>query len=267
MILQYTSSNGQTFDLKAKRFRARTANFHDFSWTPKTVDQQYGTRVYRFDKAACSYTALISVFGSLEERKQWLNVLHDAFESDIRNMTPGRITHGMYSISCYIVASSTYYEEPYTQNEISIYCPYPFWGREETYHLTVEDVQIYEYLDYPYGYAYDYRGQLPGYAMVDNRGSGAADWQLAIYGPCVNPMIVIDDIKVGVNAAIGAGETVVISSKEKTVMKGDKSLFNQRYKESSIFEKIPAGQHAVFWSGSYDCDLTIYEERSEPLWI
>lgn len=267
MILNYTSSNGQTFDLKAKTFRTRTADFHNFAWTPKFIEQQYGERVYRFDKAACTYTALISVFGSLIERKQWLNLLHAAFDSDIRNMTPGKLTHGMYTIDCYITGSSTYYDDPYTQNEINIYCPYPFWGREDTYHLTSEDVTVYEYLDYPFGYNYDFRGVLPGYAMIDNHGVGPADWKLVIHGPHTNPMVVIDDIKIGVYATIGQDEEIVISSKDKTVYKGSENLFNQRLKESSIFQKIPKGQHSVFWSGTYDCDLTIYEERSEPLWI
>lgn len=272
MILKYTSSNGQTYDLKVGKFRTRTADYHDYSWIPQTVKQQYGANVYRFDREPKIYTTTLSVFGSTAERRTFLNLLHAAFDNDIMTMTPGRITHGEYYIDCYITESSTFYEDPWTQNTLKIYCPYPFWRRDIPYFLHAAEVTEYEFLDYPYGFPYDYRATLPGYAMITNPGVKPAEWELRIKGYVENPVIVIGGMSVGVNALIGSGETLVISSKNKTVVKiadnGIKTnLFNARLKERSIFDPLPSGELSVMWSGTYDAELTVFEERSEPLWI
>ena len=272
MILQYQSSNGQVFDLKVGHIRTRTANYHTYNWKPQVIDQQYGARVYRFDKEAVAYESLLSIFGSLEERKQWLNILHSAFEHDIVNMTPGRITHGMYSIECYITMSNTYYEEPFTQNEITIYCPYPFWSRSTTHRLRNQGGEKeYPYLDFDYDFEYDFQAKLSGYASIQNEAVAPCDWEMVIYGPVTNPLVSIDGMIVGVYAVIGTGEKVVISSRDKTVKRiagnAEGNLFNQRYKGNSIFERLPSGSHLVIWSGEFDVDITTYAERSEPPWI
>ena len=272
MMLKYSSSNGQTFDLKVGKFRTRTANYHTYKWKPQAISQRYGVRPYRFDKDAIEYETLMTVFGTLEEKKTFLNILHAAFEHDIFTMTPGRITHGLYYIECFITSVSTYYDDPWTQNLLAIYCPYPFWRKDIEYVLHAAEADEYEYLDFPYGFPYYYQAPLPGYSMITNPGVKAADWQLTINGYAPNPYVVIGDMAVGVNATIGSEERLVISSREKTVTKYAangvaENLFNQRIKGSSIFEPLPSGELPVMWSGTFDIDLAVYEERSEPLWI
>lgn len=268
MILKYSSSNGQVYDLKVGKFRTRTANYHSYSWTPQVIAQQFGANVYRFDKAVQTYKTKLSVFGSLAERRQFLNLLHAAFEHDIVTLTPGRITHGAYYIECYITAVDTYYENPFTQNELTIYCPFPFWRRDNNFTLTArEETETYEYLDFPYDFAFDYKGTLNGYAMITNPAVKDAEWKLEIHGAVNNPVVVIGGRKIAVNATVGAGETLVISSRDKTVMMGETNLFNARVKTKDFFDPLPSGEHSVIWSGLYNMDLTVYEERSEPLWI
>ena len=274
MILYYESSNGQVFDLKDKlsHFRTRTANFHDYGWTPKVIEQQYGARVYRFDKGAVTYTALLSVFGSMDERRQWLNVLHAAFDADIANLTPGKIVHGMYEIECFITMSSTFYQEPWTQNQIQIYCPYPFWMAAQPYKLKrQESDSLYPFLDFPYDFPYDYQAVLPGYASIKNDASTACDWKITMHGPATDPVIAIDGQQIGVYASIGADEDVVISSSDKTVIKkgpsGEQNLFNNRIKTANMFDQLTAGNHSVIWSGTFEVDVVLYQRRSEPPWI
>lgn len=270
MILYYTSSNGQTFDLKVGHIRTRTADFHNYSWDPQTVSQQYGERPYRFDKNAQAYSVQVSIFGTMEEKRTYLNMLHAAFEHDIINHTPGRITHGEYYIDCYVTASNTFYENPFIYNDLVVYCPKPFWTKEKTYHLHGEEASEYEYLDYNYGYQYDYAAKLPGYVVLANLGEISADFKLVIYGPAINPSLIIGNMPVGANVSISAAERIEISSADKTVIQRgviDKNIFNYRLKSRSMFERIPSGEHPVLWSGTFDADLTLYEERSEPLWI
>lgn len=270
MILYYKSSNGNSYDLKVGHLRMRTADFHTYGWEPQAVQQQYGESVYRFDKPAITYSAQFSVFGTLDEQRTYLNLLHAAFDHDIINNTPGKIVHGEYEIECYITMSNTYFERPFIYNEISIYCPNPFWVKTKLYELRYSDNDTYKYLDYPYGYNYDYKAKLPGYAMIANLGEAPAPFRLIIYGSVVNPYIVIDDTEIGVNTMIGSAERVEISSQDKTVIlygKTQRNLFNSRTKGKSIFEKITSGEHRIIWNGTFNADLILYEERSEPLWI
>ena len=275
MILYYTSSNGQTFNLKVGKVRTRTADFHTYTWDPQSVGQRYGERVYRFDKPAITYTMLLDISGTTAERRMWLNLLHAAFEHDIRNMTPGKITHGASSIDCYITYSSTYEETPYTSNEINVYCPYPFWTEEKLYTLVPiseqEDVTEYPYLDYPYDYSYDFKADLDGYMTIENTAQADAEYRLIIHGAATAPFININGVKIGVIASIGASEYVVIDSRLKTVTKYsgniEENLFNSRYKgDVSMFTPIPSGVYSVLWSGLFGCELYLYEERSEPIW-
>lgn len=272
MTLKYTSSNGMNFDLKVGALRTRTADYHDFEWNPQEIEQQYGAKVYRFDRSTKAYQTELSVFGSDEEKKNFLNHFHAAIDHDIVTLTPGRITHGLYYIECFITTVSTYYDDPWTQQALTIYCPYPFWRRDIDYHLKLAETDEYEFLDFEYDFPYDYRATLPGYASIQNPGVKAADWEMVIQGYALNPLVVIGGMSVGVNAVIGAEETLYISSKNKTVYKRnangiETNLFNYRLKTSSIFEPIPSGDIPVLWSGAFDVDLTVFEERSEPLWI
>lgn len=273
MILQYESHNGQVFDLKAADIRARSANFHDYQWTPQTKQLQYGDRVYRFDKEALYYTVLLDIRGGIEHRKETLNALHAAFDDDIFAMQPGKIIHGEYYIHCYMNFSSTYAMDPFTNNEINVYCPYPFWIREHTYEFETREEQTeYSYLDYDYDFEYDFLSDLTDQAVVSNPGSGGADYEVTFFGPAVNPYIVADGNIIGVNAILTDGEYAVINSRDHAVYSvgisgRQTNLFNQRIKSNaSIFDRISPGNHSVVWPGTYGFNLTIYEERSEPKW-
>ena len=274
MILKYISSNGQEFDLKAADIRTRSANFHDYQWTPQTKQLQFGDRVYRFDKEALYYTVLLDIRGGIAQRKATLNALHAAFDADVYSMLPGRIVHGNYYIHCFINYSSTYVSGPFTDNEITVYCPYPFWIQEHEYEfLKKEDLPDANlFLDYEYDFPYDYESDQTGQALVTNPGEGAANYKAFFFGPAVNPYMIIDGKTIGVNTTIEAGEYVVIDSRNHTVYRvanngTQTNLYNQRVKNGvSIFDKISPGEHSVVWPGTFGFNLNIYEERSEPLW-
>ncbi len=273
MILKYQSSSGEEFDLKTTALRTRTANYHDYSWQPQIKEQQYGDRVYRFDKEALYYDTILNIGGSVEQRRETLNNLHEAFDRDIFTMKPGRIIHGDYYIQCYITFSSTAYNHPFTENELNIYCPYPFWIKENKYEcLKQEDTAgANEFLDYPYDFDYDYMSGLTGQQSIENGGPGPAEYRLTMYGAASNPYISIDGEIIGVSTILQDGEYLVLDSREHTVYRhtitGEKiNLYNNRTKDRSIFEKIASGQHSVVWPGTFGFDLIIFEERSEPKW-
>ena len=275
MILKYVSSKGTEFDLKTKgALRARSADLHTYAWEPDVTILQYGTRVNRFRKSPSAYTMQLDVDGTLEEKMSRLNSLHAAFDEDIHNKTPGMMVHGNYYVKCYMIASSTFAENPYTTNEVTVYCPYPFWIRDNTWTFAKQEstAAANQYLDFDFDFPYDFASDQTGQGMIRNDGSGKANYQLTVYGGCTNPYIMVDGRMIGVNTVLGSTEYMVIDSRDNTVIRvtnsGEKiNLYNNRIKTGvSIFDQIEPGTHTVIWPGTFGFDLTIFEERSEPAW-
>lgn len=250
MTLTYTCSNGTSFNLRGTAIRTRRADFNTYKWLPQTVGRQYGAYVKSFNRDPLQYSILLDIDGIISDRKTYLNNLHACFDYDIFNMTPGRIAVGDYYIDCYITMSSTFYSKPWTQNELTVYCPYPFWQKNHVYTFNDED----------------------GEETVNNPGSGQAEFILKINGP-VGPYvcyITINDQYVGAQTGLSTGDYLTINSRDKTVIAHiageDVDAFNARIKNGSIFQKLKSGTNAVTWSGAKSFELTVCEERSEPLW-
>ena len=131
--LKYIASSGNVYNLKGDGIRTKTANYHKWNWGVNGTTLQYGIRVSDFKRDPATYETKLIMHGSYTQRKALLDALHDDFELDVRNMTLGRIVWGDYYIDCYILMSSTYPDENnvWTDNDLTIYCPYPFWIREE----------------------------------------------------------------------------------------------------------------------------------------
>lgn len=124
---------------------------------------------------------------------------------------------------------------------------------------------------YPlFGFPFDFVHKKTARHMM-NDSIGDSHFKLTIYGFANNPEIMINGHVYGVNAIVYEGERIEIDSYKKTVTKigrlgEETNLFNQRYKEQSVFDKLPAGMLSIIWSEAYQIDLTIYDERSEPAW-
>ena len=274
MILKYIASSGNEYDLNADELRTREANYHKWSWDFNGTDLQYGKRVADVTRTAMEYDTTLTFAGSLVQRKEAVENLHQDFELDVRNMTPGRIIWGEWYIDCYISDSSTTPDEliRWTDNEIKIYCPHPFWIREATrqfYPKSVPAEQIF--LDYEFDYQYDYHFGNPGTAIWQRDFPFVSEFKLTIYGPVSQPRILINSHAYQINDTLGETEYAVIDSRDNIIMKyamGGQvtNIFDLRDKQESVFDPIPAGPLRFAWSGAFGFDLTLYEERSEPRW-
>ena len=124
--------------------------------------------------------------------------------------------------------------------------------------------------DYPYDYAYDYATSKTGGIIVCNSIRANA-FRMRIYGEATNPTVVISGQVYKINGKVAKGETLLIDSLSKTITlttaTGEKvNWFNNRSRDSYVFEPIPAGQNTVEWDGSFGFNLTVIEKRSEPRW-
>lgn len=271
--LRYVASSGRSYNLRSDTLKTRSgANFHEWSWGVNAVSLQYGTRVSAFTRPAAVYEATLSLIGTSKEKIALLEALHDDFELDVRNLTPGRLIWNDYYIECYAKESSTKPDDSnmIVDNTVTFYCPYPFWIKEETKSFYPQaDASEEAFLDFPYDFPHDYFPGRFGFATWQTGFPFKSDFMMVIYGPATNPRIVINDHVYQIFDVLGETEHIVIDSKYATVEKitssGQKvNAFDLRNKEESVFEQLPAGTLTISWPGTFGFDLTLYEERSEP---
>lgn len=255
MILHYISSNGQTFDLRGDVIKTRSANLHQYSWRPQTVARQYGAYVKSFSRDPMEYTILLDIPGNLAERKATLNALHAAFDHDIFAQTPGRLVSGDYYIECYITFSNTYYSNPWTNNQITVFCPYPLWQKPHEYSFAA--------------------GVTSG--NVTNPGMAPAEFILTLQGPVSlgDAYVTLDGRDIGAEVELASADVLVLDSKSKTITVTHSGevydVFNSRIKldSGSVFDRLPSGTMRMRWTQSttMQVNIKIMEERSEPVWI
>lgn len=275
--IKYVSSDGKEYSLVGDRMRATDGYFHEYKWTPSEAKLKNGVEVYDFTKEPVSYEITLTIRGTLEERKGFIDRLTDSFEYDIVNVKPGRIYFGNYYIECYIQESRnkvSSLRNNWTDCEVNIYCPYPFWAMEQTknfYPSEANKGENYAFLDYPKGYKYDYSRTKTGVEHWNVDHYRNSNFKMVIYGPCANPRITIGGKVYQVHDTLEKGEYVVIDSRNRTVTKHlvngtSQNIFYKKGMENSIFEMIPPGDLLINWSGEFGFEITIYKERSVPRW-
>ena len=98
-----------------------------------------------------------------------------------------------------------------------------------------------------------------------------SEFEMIIYGPCVNPKVLINGYPYEVLTTLENNEYLIINSMEQTITKylsngATVNLFDARGYDYSVFEKIPSGLISVSWSGDFGIDLYVFLKRKEAAW-
>ena len=144
----------------------------------------------------------------------------------------------------------------------------PVWIGENPYVFHSYEVTSKDNKRYPGKYGYRYANGLSNNFVV-NPHFFDSNFTLRIYGPVTNPQVNIGGNAYLVNIALEDGERLEIDTRSETIYKilrkGSKeNAFHCRKKGVYFFKKISPGRQGVSWSGKFNFDLIIYEERSEP---
>lgn len=272
--IKYIASSGAEYDLTANGVIHKDANYYAWEWSVEGTKLQYGTRVSNFSRDAAEYDVELIFHGAPETLRQTITALHNDFENDLRNKTPGRIVWGGYYIDCYVTQSEA---EPMQlwrciKDKIHIFAPYPYWIKEVSITLPVSAVSAGGFLDYAYDYSYDYTAPAVGQKNIFSTFPFASEFKMIIYGLAVNPRITINGYPYVLYVTIPQGAYVIIDSRQKTIMMYNAdstrtNVFNYRNKTDSIFEAVPGGNLAIVWDASFGVDLTLYHEKSEPEFV
>lgn len=274
-MLKYRSgSTGEEIELSSENIRAhiKTAGLYDYEWEVNETATKLGSLINSFGKKPKKYDITLDFKGNKSERAAAAERFNRITETDVINKTIGRLTLNGYYIGCYIIASE--HENsgmPRTvRKQASAYAPYPFWIAENTYTFHSYGVSSSNNKRYPGRYPYRYANGMNN-TYIQNPHFTDANFSLVIYGPVTNPMVSIGGQNYLVNIVLEEGERLEIDSRTETVTKvmakGERvNAFHNREKGKTFFRKIPPGRQPVIWTGKFDWDLEIYEERSEPKW-
>lgn len=270
MICRYENSAGKIINLMQAPYRLITADFFSYEWEPIS----YSGKIYGFKRMQFEKEVRLDVFCRKAEFSERMNEMESVFSEDIINQTPGKLyVNGEY-LRCYIncVKKDEWEAGIYTLVTLNAISDHPFWISEKKKAFYKKDVDATNNgLNFPYDFPFNYtvsgRG-VEGWYIDHVAGS---PFLMVIYGPVTNPRILINNSPYEVFTSLESNEYLIIDSRTSEVKKfmsngTVENLYDERRKEQSIFKAIPCGPLDFNWSGTFGYDLTVFVERSEPLW-
>lgn len=277
MKLFYQNSEGQRVDFTKEPFLIQNPeDLFSYEWKYETSKNYLSTgNIVKFNKNVQARSINIQIWtNSKREYTEALDFLNRIFEVDILTMTPGRLYFNECYLTCYIFAGkySNYEEDFYTTDKkIDIVTDVPFWIKESEFVFEAGEQSFVNGKKYNYRYPYRYSLNA-GENYIENTHYTECAFKLKIYGPCINPYIIIGENRYQVWTVLTSGEWLEIDSIHKKIYKVMSNgvrdnLFNERDKQSSVFKKISPGKQRVLSPGAFDFQIILYEERSEPRWI
>ena len=267
--LKYKNHLNEVVDFGVDGVYVNTNALHDYEW--KVTSK--GNRISALKRSVQTRKLPVIIMCSSEEEGIAIrNRLFEIFEKDVLALQHGMIIIGNYHFRCYVTKStkSDYQKtKRYMSMALTLSSDYPYWVKESTvsYGITGDPS---DGMDYPFDFAFDYLSNSASTALT-NPNFVASNFKLIIYGACSNPTINIAGHTYQVNCDVEANEYLTIDSTAKKIFvtRNDGSVvnhFNDRNKQSYVFEKIPAGMNDVTWDGDFGFDIILMEERSEPKW-
>lgn len=209
-----------------------------------------------------------------------LDLLRRLADADMASGNSGTlVADGEWEAKAWIAKSEPQAITPtMVETQLTIVLADGVWRRGTTEHHDPRTDKAGGDLDYPHDYPHDYAGMsIPG--TVTNATVTPQPLKLTIFGPCVNPYIIIGTNRYEVDATIPAGSRLEIdaASDSRTVtMISDTGLRTNLFAKAVrgagrgsgtyVFEPLPPGTSSISWAGGFEFDLTAIEERNEPPW-
>lgn len=252
----------------------RSFNPYETKWSYDGVVQQFGVDITRFTKQPLQFEIVMRYRGAAKSIIENMEAFFAACEADVMLKTAGRLWVGdQYIDGFFIERTSVSASDFYGREQTLVFlAPYPFWITEITkqfWPVTGDDVP--SGVDYPYDYQYDYSPSAVGRVAWSTGHFAPSRFQMVVYGAVTNPEIDINENRYTFFDVVEAGEYVVIDSRKNSIIKHRTNnttlnLFDMRGKVQSIFKAIPGGIADVSWNGAFGFSITLFAERSEPLW-
>lgn len=267
----YTNNFNETLEFGKDYLFVNENDLRNFAWDITTKNN----RISGFKKGIVSKTIPVIIKCNTEAEGIALrNRLFEVFEKDVVAQKHGKLYIGDYYLQCYVTGSKkTDYliHKSYMVVTLTVETDLPSWIKEITTTHDVDSVSTDEFLDFPHDFLYDFKNGFVN-TDINNTNFVPSNFILTIFGAITNPTLFIGGHQYTVNVPILQGEYLTIDSVNKTIVltkeDGEQvNCFNDRYRDSYIFEKIPCGASEVTTAHKgIKFTITLLEERSEPKW-
>lgn len=231
-------------------------------------------KLERFYRTGISKKITLQIYADTKDEFDGImNRLNEIADIDIIEQKPGKLWVGDYYLECYITEldPKDYDDIFYTVDvDATIEAFTSYWVNKSMHTFHSYGITSNYNKRYPGRYPYRYANGLKSNYLI-NPNYTPSNFQMIIYGPVVNPQVMVGNNTYLVNIVLEEGEYLLIDSRNKTITKflknGEKvNAYHNRQKGKEFFEKIRTGRQIVQWTGKFDFDIIVIEERSAPKW-
>lgn len=267
--LKYKNHMNEVYDFGKNGVYVNLNELHDYEWSVVKKNNRISALKREIKNVKLPITIICA---TEQEAITAKNKLLEVCEKDVLALQPGRVIIGDYYFNCFVTKSKKkdyLLTKRHMVAELTLTTDNPYWIKESKTAF-VDVGELTTGLDYMFDYPYDYCAEVSRDTLI-NQNFVASNFKLIIYGACTNPAISIAGHTYQVNCEVKAGEYLTVDSMNKKIFLTNSNgtvinVFNNRNKESYIFEKIPSGVNDVVWTDDFGFDVVLYEERSEPKW-
>ena len=207
----YTNHLGEVINFGESPYFASHTDLRDYNW-------KYDADITRFDRDTVTKMLEVILVGTEEEANRAKDTLYEIFEKDVLAMKKGTFQVGEYKMNAFVYGSK---KTNYLSNkrllivELAIVTDTPQWKVERPFMFTADpdDGGVdygRDYLEsrgYPYGYSYNQTN-----VTINNDSFYKCGFRLIIYGPAINPSIIVGGNLYRVDVTVETGEYLEIIS-------------------------------------------------------
>lgn len=274
--IEYVNHLGEKAVLKGGAVHADSGSLHDWSLDAELVcGRIFGFKRSQVERKVSFVITAPSVSTGLMLR----NRIYEIVEADVAARVAGRLYVDGWYVECFVrsaVKDAYWMDGRAAHYELVTVSDDALWRRESTVQFVPDtSVRDYPYLDFPIGFPFDPTPNRVS-KSVSNPSRTPSGFRLVVYGPAVDPYVIIGRNRYQVETSVPDGGILTVDSTAKTCVVKDvggteANVFSRRIKGapgsgSYAFEPVPAGQSDVSWDNSFGFDLTLIETRLEPSW-
>ena len=269
--ITYTNHVGESVEMRVDgTWHYGETDLHDYEWGYDTVNDH----VAGFRREPRDFSLRVMMDGGTAAER---NRAADVFERDVADGVPGTLRVGLSRMRCWVIASakdSWWFSEGTMAMDLTVHADDPVWTRETTAQFLRQspDPSSSGGLDYPHDYPHDYAAPHVS-STIDNPYALPCACRITVYGPAVNPYVIIAGNRYQVDVTVPDGGLLVIDGRERAIVSRtpdgtDLNAFAEgvRGEGARPFARIPPGASEVRWGGAFGFDCAMIEERSEPAW-
>ena len=242
-----------------------------FLFSHKWKSEKNNEQIINFTKDTGSFKIPIAILKLSKER---YNNIINMVEKDIRNLKSGKLVYGDWYLPGYFSAvelKTIYNKGKKLILELEYTPDNKYWIKNRKYIYKKEDYADMEEDDYTYDFPYSYSSVLNMHEIT-NDSSIPCNHITRIYGPVINPCVIVGGYQFKINVELYSNEYLDIDTFDKTVIKttakGEKvNAYSLKDKDCYIYQKIDTGTNSVIITPDCNVDITLIYERSEPEWM